>query len=209
MSFEAYQRQFPDLETEDVVRVWVSDMLEESFAVSQSQIAKESGLPLKVVNRLVREVKEQHRKQPDPLVQKQVLTHEDVVMTFMRINRGFVREDTLQRVASLEMIDRLVEEQKILVWGAGYYSLPWREPPLRIQRKFKKMILAEVDRTPKQRLMLWIDRRPPGSAWTADDLIADVGLPKRIVTKWLVSFVENAYIQFVERVGVNDFYRKV
>jgi CRP-like cAMP-binding protein len=208
MTFAEYQQQYPDLEKVDVVQVWVSDMLENSFALNAADIVRQSGLSRKVVDRIVRELKEQHRKQPDPLVQKQVLSQEVAVMTYIRINRGFVREDQLQRITSLEMIDRLVDERKILSWGSGYYSLPSKDPPVKIQRQFKKMILAEVDSTPIRRVTMWIERRPPGTAWTKDDMAIDVGLPRRTVSRLVAKLVEEGKVNLVERVGLHDFYRK-
>ena len=208
MTFAEYQQQYPDLETQDVVRVWLSDMLENSFALNAAEVARQSGLSRKVVDRIVRELKEEHRKQPDPLVQRQVLSHEDVVMTYLRINRGFMREDQLQRLCSLQMIDKLVDEGKILSWGSGYFSLPSKEPPIKIQKQCKKMILAEVDSTPIQRVVSWMERRPPGTAWTIDDMAIDVGLPRRTVCRLVNKLVAEGRVQFVEKVGLHDFYRR-
>ena len=79
---------------------------------------------------------------------------------------------------------------------------------MKIQRQFKKMILAEVDSTPIRRVTMWIERRPPGTAWTKDDMAIDVGLPRRTVSRLVAKLVEEGKVNLVERVGLHDFYRK-
>ena len=204
MNFSQYKEQYQaDMDLEQIVEVFFSDMLDADEEFNVSEIARETGLSRKVVDRILADVKED--RPPD--MPEQRLTESDAVLTFLRIHRGFVHEKDILGIAPAATIDQMVGQGKLMSWGEGYYSLPDVEPPKHLVKKFQKMLAQDVDIKPADRVVSWIEQQGR-VAWTLDDIASDCGLSARVTKSTVNILLKEKRVEFIEEVAGQRFYKR-
>lgn len=205
MKFSEYREQYQeDMDLEQIVEVFFLDALDAEEEISMEHVRKETGLPLKRLELILSEVK---ASLPPPMPQ-QNLTEEDAVLTFIRINRGFVHEEELLGVGSVKTVDDMVSRGRLMSWGEGYYSLPDVEPPKSIACKFKKFVVMDADLLPEDRVVSWIERQGR-VAWTLDDIAVAIGLSARVLSSTIKTLIKQERIEFIEEIDGQRFYKQV
>lgn len=204
MNFSQYREQYQDnMDLEQIVEVFFSDMLDADEAFNVAEIERETGLSRKKLDRILSEVKED--RPPDMPLQR--LTEADAVLTFLRIHRGFVHEKDILGIAPASTIDQMVGQGRLMSWGEGYYSLPDVEPPKHLVKKFKKLLAQDPEIKAEDRVVSWIERQGR-VAWTLDDIATDCGLSAR-VTKYTVNLLlREKRVEFIEEVAGQRFYKR-
>jgi AraC-like DNA-binding protein len=204
MNFSQYREQYQDnMDLEQIVEVFFSDMLDADEAFNVAEIERETGLSRKKLDRILSEVKED--RPPDMPLQR--LTEADAVLTFLRIHRGFVHEKDILGIAPASTIDQMVGQGRLMSWGEGYYSLPDVEPPKHLVKKFKKLLAQDPEIKAEDRVVSWIEKQGR-VAWTLDDIATDCGLSARVTKHTVNLLLREKRVEFIEEVAGQRFYKR-
>jgi len=204
MNFSQHREQYQDnMDLEQIVEVFFSDMLDADEAFNVAEIERETGLSRKKLDRILSEVKED--RPPDMPLQR--LTEADAVLTFLRIHRGFVHEKDILGIAPASTIDQMVGQGRLMSWGEGYYSLPDVEPPKHLVKKFKKLLAQDPEIKAEDRVVSWIEKQGR-VAWTLDDIATDCGLSARVTKHTVNLLLREKRVEFIEEVAGQRFYKR-